>query len=193
MLDCRDILDAIYVHLKDIYISHFYSTKVKSKTFTDNSQVKDNYTMTANTDPETETRSNTKQTSIDRSETVKETVERIDEDEIKLEMRRAFEIKLPYALASVCSDLARLDREYRYLKGYEEQAAFSEYLLDVGDDFPLCDRFVFPCVMFVCSMALIDIDEKKSDDFYDKYASAVAGIVTEIPFKNSSMIEKYPY
>ena len=193
MIDCRDILDAVYYHVKEIYISHFYSSKVKRRSLSDDQNDVENLKMTSSMDPETRTNVNSRQSVSDVIENVEEKNERVDESEVRLDIRHELEMKMPYALASVCSNLAKLDRMYRELKGFDEQPEFSEYHLDVGDSFPLSDRFVFPCVMYVCSMALIDVDEDKSDDFFDKYATSVASISMEVPYKSGETVEKYPY
>lgn len=193
MMDCKDILDAVYVHVRESYISHFYTSNVESKTVTEDVNASENYRKTATEDPAEQTDVTTKENNTDLTQTVRSGVERVDETEIRADIKKNVQEKFPYALASVCSNLAKLDRMYRELKNYESQAEFSEYYLDVGDDFPLSDRFVFPCVMFVSSMILIDIDEKRSDDFYDKYVQATMLISAEMPSELSSIVEKYPY
>ena len=186
MLDCRDVLDAVFAQVKDAYVLYFYSAKVKSTSSNENASIDEELKMTAYADPESE--------SVGTStETVKESIEITTDNKILLEIRREMEEKFPYALATVCNNLAKLDRMYRKIKNYDEQPSFSELYLRVGDDFPLSERFVFPCVMFVASMLLIDIDEKKSDAFYDKYATTVTQIVSEMPFECDSTVEKYPY
>lgn len=89
--------------------------------------------------------------------------------------------------------MPRLIENTEALRAYDAQTEFSEFVIDVIDEFPLSERFAFPCIMFVSSMILIDIDEDKSDTFYDKYATAVSLITSEIPFECGSTAEKYPY
>lgn len=149
--------------------------------------------MTGYDDPKSETNKNIKENTTTSTETVKETIERKHDDQTLMDIRYELEQKLPYALATVCCDLAELDRMYRKMKNLDPQPSFSEHFIDVVDDFPLCERFFFSCVMFVSSMALIDVDEERSDDFYDKYATSVSQITTEIPFECASTVERYPY
>ena len=193
MLDCRDVLDAVFAQVKDAYVLYFYSAKVKSTSSNENASIDEELKMTAYADPESETNINSKESVGTSTETVKESIEITTDNKILLEIRREMEEKFPYALATVCNNLAKLDRMYRKIKNYDEQPSFPELYLRVGDDFPLSERFVFPCVMFVASMLLIDIDEKKSDAFYDKYATTVTQIVSEMPFECDSTVEKYPY
>lgn len=103
------------------------------------------------------------------------------------------ENKFPFALGVVCGNLSTLDKQYRKVHGLEEQGEFSSFFLDVEEDFPLADRFAYPCVLFVSSMMLIDVDNEVSDAYYEKYADIVSKIVLEIPFENGSTAEKYPY
>ena len=192
-MDCRDILDAVYVHTKDTYIAKFYTSEVKSKTLSENQDLNENLKKTVLEDPRSETNTNFQESNTDVSETVKSSVERAPESEIKLEIRKVVQEKFPYALASVCCNLAALDKMYRAIKNLNEQPRFCEYILDVGDDFPLSDRFVFPCVMFVCSLVLLDLDEKRSDYFYKRYVKATEEIVSEIPMDTHPIKEKYHY
>lgn len=193
MLDCRDILDAVYFYVKDIYIARFYSSEVKSKTSSENHMTNESLKEKADVDVATTTNTNVKETNVDVSENVESKIERMSESDVRMTIRQNVQEKTCYALASVCSNLAKLDRMYRELKGYDAQPEFSEYFLDTVDEFPLSDRFVFPCVMFVSSMVLIDVDEAQSDKFYDKYACSVSQIASEIPMESESIAEKYPY
>jgi hypothetical protein len=127
------------------------------------------------------------------NETIVERVERDSETDVAEKIGEDLEEKFPYVLAAACSNLAAIDREYRKMKGLDEQEKFCEFILETSDAFPLCDRFVYPCIMYVSSMVLIDVNEEKSDDFYEKYASLVSQIVSELPCELTSVVEKYPY
>ena len=192
-VECRDIFSAVYTYVRSSYISNLFSSKVKSTTSNESIDESENLTMTKTSEPASETNVNSREVVGTNTEIVKESVERMDENTVADKIRIDLEEKFPFALASVCSNLATIDREYRKFKSEGEQPKFSEYLIEVTDDFPLADRFVFPAIMYISSMVLIDIDEKRSDDYYDKYASSVTQIVSEIPFENGKVAEKYPY
>lgn len=192
-VECRDIFNAVYTYVRSSYISNLFSSKVKSTTSNESIDESEDLTMTKTSEPASETNVNSREVVGTNTEIVKESVERMDENTVADKIRIDLEEKFPFALASVCSNLATIDREYRKFKNEGEQPKFSEYLIEVTDDFPLADRFVFPAIMYISSMVLIDIDEKRSDDYYDKYASSVTQIVSEIPFENGKMAEKYPY
>ena len=192
-VECRDIFNAVYTYVRSSYISNLFSSKVKSTTSNESIDESEDLTMTKTSEPASETNVNSREVVGTNTEIVKESVERMDENTVADKIRIDLEEKFPFALASVCSNLATIDREYRKFKSEGEQPKFSEYLIEVTDDFPLADRFVFPAIMYISSMVLIDIDEKRSDDYYDKYASSVTQIVSEIPFENGKVAEKYPY
>ena len=192
-VECRDIFNAVYTYVRSSYISNLFSSKVKSTTSNESIDESEDLTMTKTSEPASETNVKSREVVGTNTEIVKESVERMDENTVADKIRIDLEEKFPFALASVCSNLATIDREYRKFKNEGEQPKFSEYLIEVTDDFPLADRFVFPAIMYISSMVLIDIDEKRSDDYYDKYASSVTQIVSEIPFENGKMAEKYPY
>ena len=192
-IECRDIFNAVYINVKGSYISNLYSSKTKTKFSTGSQNEEDNLKMTKDIDPEGETNFNQKEMINAYEETISESIERNDESKVADKIRADVDEKFPFALASVCSNLAYIDREYRKMKNYEEQPSFSEFIIEVSDEFPLSDRFAFPAIMYISSMMLIDIDEKRSDDFYDKYALSVSKICAELPFESKGTVEKYPY
>ena len=73
-MDCRDILDAVYVHTKDTYIAKFYTSEVKSKTLSENQDLNENLKKTVLEDPRSETNTNFQESNTDVSETVKSSV-----------------------------------------------------------------------------------------------------------------------
>lgn len=192
-VDCRDIFNAVYSYVKESYISNLFTSKIKSKTSSKNVNEDENLQKSKNDELNSETQVNSRDTSGTDSETVSESIERTDESKVADKIRLDIEEKLPFALASVCSNLATIDKEYRVSRGYDEQPNFSEYIIEIYDEFPLCDRFVFPSVMYVSSIILMDVDEKRSDDYYDKYATSVSQIISELPSRQLKTIEKYPY
>ena len=181
-VECRDIFDAVYIYTRGSYITNFFSSKVKSKSSSENISEDESSSKTKNDATQLESNTGSKETVGAISETVRESLDRTDESEVADKIRMDIDEKFPFALASFCSNLAVLDREYRLLKGYDAQHVFSEYIIETTDEFPLCDRFVFPAIMYVSSIILMDVDEKMSDEFYDKYASSVSKIVSELQF-----------
>ena len=192
-VECKDIFNAVYTYVRASYISNWFSSKVKSRTVNESATEDENLVMSKTDEPQGETNVNSKETSATNTETVSESINREDESEVMDKIQLDIEEKFPFALASVCSNLATLDKEYRELKGYRGQPNFSEFMIEISEDFPLCERFVFPAIMYISSMVLIDIDEKRSDDFYDKYATSVSQIITELPYQQLNTTEKYPY
>ena len=192
-VECRDIFNAVYTYVRGSYISNLYSSKVK--TTIENAQDVEDGSDETTTHGENNTKSNRyqKENYKDINLSVKEKTERDDESKVADKIRMDIDEKFPFALASVCSNLAVIDKEYRKIKEMDEQPDFSEYILEVDDEFPLADRFIFPAIMYVTSMVLIDVDEKKSDDYYEKYASSVSKIISELHFDMGTTVEKYPY
>ena len=192
-VECKDIFNAVYSYVRASYIANWFSSKVKSRTVSESATEEENLAMTKTDEPQGETNVNSKETSGTNTETVSESINREEESEVIDKIQLDIEEKFPFAIASVCSNLAAIDKEYRSLKGYRNQPIFSEHMIEISEDFPLCERFVFPAIMYVSSMVLIDIDEEKSDDFYDKYATSVSEIISELPYQQLKTVEKYPY
>ena len=188
-----DIFDAVYIYVRESYIKNIYSKKIKDHTTNETIDESENLLMNKTAEPASEINKNTKEKSVSYTENVSESVARMTEAEVGDKIRMDIDEKMQFALASVCSNLATIDKEYRLLKGLHDQIPFSEYIIKHSDEFPLSDRFVFPAIMYVSSMVLIDIDEKRSDDYYDKYASSVSQIISELPNKRYSIAEEYPY
>ena len=123
---CRDILDGVWTHVRDIYVHHFYTNKVKTGTSYENECVVEELKLTGYDDPKSETNINIRESTGVTTETVKETIEREHDDQTLMDIRYELEQKLPYALATVCCDLAELDRMYRKKKNLDLQASLSE-------------------------------------------------------------------
>lgn len=193
VVECRDIFNGVYSNVKNSYIEKWYSSTVKSKTSNKGINEDENLTMSKTDSPIGEKNVNDREVTETFSETVSEGTERKSESEVASKIRADIDEKFPFIIASACSNLATLDKRYRQIKGYDEQESFSEFVLEMTERFPLSDRFVYPCVMYISSMLLIDIDEKKSDMFYKKYVDTVKSITEEIPFESENVVEKYPY
>ena len=193
VVECRDIFNGVYSNVKNSYIEKWYSSTVKSKTSNKGINEDENLTMSKTDSPIGEKNVNDREVTETFTETVSEGTERKSESEVASKIRADVDEKFPFIIASVCSNLATLDKRYRKMMGYDEQESFSEFVLEMTERFPLSDRFVYPCVMYISSMLLIDIDEKKSDMFYKKYVDTVKSITEEIPFESENVVEKYPY
>lgn len=190
---CKDIFDGIYVNVRGSYIANLYSSKTKSTNYTKNINEDENSNVKDIIDPKGEMGIFGRVEDTAYNETVTEKLERKDEGEVMSYIRLDLEEKLPFIMASFCSNLSVLDKAYRKWKGMDEQGTFSEYAIKTSEAFPLCERFVYPCIMFASSMVLMDIDEKMSDEFYEKYVSLISLINSEIPLERLSTVEKYPY
>jgi len=192
-ISCADIFHAVLLNIKKAMLDSYDTVNVKSKTVSSTGEDEKNDSVARTNEPYTETHVITSNETSSGTETVKESIERVKEKDVILDIQSELENKFPFALGVVCGNLATLDRQYRKVHGLEEQGEFSTFFLDVDNDFPLSDRFAYPSVLFVSSMMLIDVDDNISDAYYEKYADIVSKIVLEIPFENSSTAEKYPY
>ena len=145
-VECRDIFNAVYTYVRGSYISKLYSTKVKTKVsiLVDTKDISEDTSKNENVNQVNVVES--VENAKDLNETIKENVERKDEIEVADQIRMDLDEKFPFALASVCSNLAVIDKEYRAMNKFEDQPIFSEYIIETSDDFPLCERFVFPAI-----------------------------------------------
>jgi hypothetical protein len=193
VVECRDIFNGVYSNVKNSYIEKWYSSTVKNKTSNKDISELENLVMSKTDTPVGEKNINNGSICETFDEMVSESVERKSESEVASKIRADVDEKFPFIIASACSNLSTLDKRYRKMKGYEEQESFCEFVLEMTEKFPLSDRFVYPCVMYVSSMLLIDIDDKKSDMFYKKYVATITDIAKEIPFESENIVEKYPY
>lgn len=188
----KDIFDGVLALVKRSYLEVF-NVSVKSKTVEESGTEEGTDSKSVLSEPVSETKVSTKDQSASLTETVRESIQSGDEVALTPGIKREIETKFPYALGAVCSNLGALDALYRSAHGIEGQAEFSHFYIDVADEFPLCEAFASPCMMFVASMMLLDVDEKKSDAFYDKYALLVRRIADSLPLECAPTVEKYPY
>ncbi len=192
-VDCTDIFDAVLLNVKRAYLAKYDAVSVRSKTVTQSGTEDENRSAASIETPKSETTVIAAESSSSASETVRESVERVKESEVIATLRREIEDKFPFALGAVCADLGVLDIAYRSYKDYEDQGEYSAFYIDTVDEFPLCERFAHPCVMFVSSMLLLDVNEAESDAFYEKYIAAVTAISEEIPPRCHEIAERYPF
>lgn len=190
---CREIFNGVYINVRGSYISNLYSAKTKSNKYKKNTNEDENLEINKTNEPEIVYNIKGNVVDISFEETTTEALVRQEESEVLSKIRLDLDEKVPYVIASFCSNLSTLDKVYRKWKGYKEQNEFSAYMLEQDEEFPLSERFVYPCIMYISSMVLIDIDEKMSDAFYEKYASLVSLIAKEIPLDCLSTVEKYPH
>ncbi len=96
-----------------------------------------------------------------------------------------------YLVATVCANIAAIDRDYRESRRLGPQPEFSEIYLELDDDFPLSRRFSAPSACFVAAMLILDENESLSDSIYEKYCDALAQAVNEIPYKKEKIKSSY--
>ena len=188
---CKDIFEVIYANVKRSLLESFDVTRVKSRTLEGSASEEGNVRKTTTFEPDAQLQTDSKESSDSVTETVRESVERVQESTVTSDMRAEMEEKFPFMLAAVCSELACLDVAWRRARDLESQPLFSPVFIDVVDEFPLSERFVHPAVMFISSMMLIDVNEKRSDAFYKRYVDAVSKIVSDVPFEVGKTVQKY--
>ncbi len=188
---CQDIFNGVYINVKGCYIEKLYSTKKKATTYTKNINEDENHEKVDKSALATVVNIDSLVSDTSYQETVSESLDRKEESEVMSQIRLDLDEKFPYIIASFCSNSSNLDKAYRKYMGLEEQNEFSAYMIEQSEVFPLSERFIYPCIMYVSSMALIDIDEKMSDMFYGKYSTLLSSIVREIPFECLKTVEKY--
>ena len=188
---CQDIFNGVYINVKGCYIEKLYSTKKKATTYTKNINEDENHEKVDKSALATVVNIDSLVSDTSYQETVSESLDRKEESEVMSQIRLDLDEKFPYIIASFCSNSSNLDKAYRKYMGLEEQNEFSAYMIEQSEVFPLSERFVYPCIMYVSSMALIDIDEKMSDMFYGKYTTLLSSITREIPFECLKTVEKY--
>lgn len=190
-ITCQDIFNGVYINVKGCYIEKLYSTKTKATTYKKNINEDENHEEITKSAVPSVVNIDSLVSDTSYQETVSESLSRKEESEVMAQIRLDLDEKFPYIVASFCSNASALDKAYRKHMDFEEQDEFSAYMIDQTEVFPLSERFVYPCIMYVSSMALMDIDEKKSDAFYDKYASVMSLIEKDIPFECLETVEKY--
>ncbi len=99
--------------------------------------------------------------------------------------------RAPYLLASVISDLVRLDAQYRLSLGEEPPAPFAAAYISLDDEFPLHARFAGAVSDYLASYLVADEDDRLSDRFFDAFCRAVARLVSEIPAERQKILDMY--
>ena len=98
-----------------------------------------------------------------------------------------------YLLASWCTELARMDKNYRASVGEPQGSSFSSVILELDADFPFCDRFAPAAAYFVASMLVSEENSELSDKLYSKYSDAISSLAQEVPATVESISDIYGF
>lgn len=104
----------------------------------------------------------------------------------------AYAERAPYIIASFCSDVAQMDRDYRDTHRLPAQEEFNEVYLPLEQKFPLYKRFSRPAVYFLASMLVLEEKETLSESLFAVYCDSLSAAVSEIPFKKGKTVDIYP-
>lgn len=190
----QDIFDTAYSYVRELLLSkRTKSSALAEKTTSEHYYETSEEAGSKTEEPITTSIEGSKDTVTRLVETTVETTESTLEEGVEATLTQELNERFPFILAAVCGDLSRLDEAYRGMRGDDPQEEFSEFFIDLGDLFPLSERFCFPCAMYVSSMFLIDSDAEASDRFFARYSDSVSEISKQIPFESSGTIERYPY
>lgn len=100
--------------------------------------------------------------------------------------------RAPYLLAAFCCENAVADIHYRAAHGYPAQEDFSRVFIELGEAFPLCERFAYPAECYLASMLLMEESEALSDKLYDRYCDSISAVYGELPAQSDGIVDRYP-
>lgn len=100
--------------------------------------------------------------------------------------------RAPYLLAAFCCENGAADVDYREAHGLGAQGDFSRVFLELGEEFPLCERFAYPAECYLASMLLMDENEALSDKLYDRYCDSISALYGELPGVSGGTVDRYP-
>lgn len=89
--------------------------------------------------------------------------------------------RAPYLLAAFCGEAGGFDTAYRRSRGLAAQPAYGAVVIDLGEVFPLANRFAGPASLYLGAMLIIDENEELSDKLYGRYCDMMSTICSAIP------------
>ena len=102
-----------------------------------------------------------------------------------------FAERAPYIIANFISENAALDGNYRKFRGEEPVGVSSAVYASLDGEFPLSGRFVPAAECYLASMLVDDEDGDRADGFFDRYCTAIASILAEIPATREKIMNAY--
>ena len=100
--------------------------------------------------------------------------------------------RAPYLLATIVTQYAKLDGDYRKANGMESKVISTDaVVLNPNDEFPLCDVFAPAAIYHLASGLVIDENEEMSDKFFDRYISAILDIRKTLPASVGAIVDRY--
>ncbi len=96
-----------------------------------------------------------------------------------------------YLLATFCRDCAAIDARYRMAHAMGSASIPSGALIDLEDDFPLCDALVPAATYYLAAMLVADENEELSDRFFTLYTDSISAVTASLPASRSSVSDRY--
>ena len=99
--------------------------------------------------------------------------------------------RAPYIIANFITENTALDDKYRAAVGAGPKTAVCHVFASDEEAFPLLPRFSSAAQYYLASMLIADEDDARSDGFFDKFCTAMADIMAEIPAVSSAIVDVY--
>ena len=95
--------------------------------------------------------------------------------------------RAPYHLAAFCLEAEDVNC---WLTG-STAPSFHPTFLELGDEFPLCDRLAPVAAFYLAAMLILDEDPERSQILYDRYGDAMSDVHNGIPATLESIRQTY--
>lgn len=99
--------------------------------------------------------------------------------------------RAPYIMANFISENSALDGQYRLFLGAEKAGGGSPVYAAFDEEFPLSARFASAAQYYLASMLIADEDVDRADVFFDRFCTAMADILSEIPAMCEKIVSAY--
>ena len=102
-----------------------------------------------------------------------------------------YEERAPYLIAAFCAQSASLDRRLRETSALPPAPPFHAAFLDLEEEFPLLERLIPLCCLYLAAMLVLEENEPLSDKLYDRYSEGMSAVWNEIPAVLESIRDEY--
>ncbi len=102
-----------------------------------------------------------------------------------------FEERAPYIIAMFICEAQYIDCSLRAFLGKSRAAEYDTVYADLGNTFPLLDRFSAPASLYLASVLIEDEDREFSEALYERYCDSMSTLSSNICGKSEKITQKY--
>lgn len=102
-----------------------------------------------------------------------------------------YEERAAYILATLISECAAVDKQYRLAEGLEAVPHAPVACVELDDAFSLCDALIPIAVYYLSAMLVLDENEDMSEKFFSLYTDALTSFLSGLRHTSHPIDDRY--